>query len=605
LIYGTVDMGFGDQLMLKLDETLTGVLGQWDIYTTSIFTVLIAFFIYQVATTRDPDTHPMLLARQAQASPVRQEGESAVFRSHSAPHGIPLNTGLGIKDPGDSKWSRGRDGDLRDVWRKYVAGVVDKEGKPTGEGGGILTVMGSEKIVVHDTSKSSLPLVMQNSNNPTEAVTRQINLIGQHIKQNGGSRVAIHLPNSIEFLATLFACAFYDLTAILVPYDQPVETIISYLKASKADTIVAAVGSFTFDMVTQRHPDLKQLIWVVDEGSKHMDWNEVPTGTGGAVNVSTWSEILQDQEAAAGTELPAIDRTLELKTVIAFWPSGELVEYTQANLIAGIAGQLTSIPTVQRITHNDLFLPADSLTTIYPLTLTLGALFSNASVALNSVAGTRPDLVLATQGIAPTIIVASSSTLAKSHEETAAKMNSSVYRLIHWFQTRSLVQHGVMPIATIFSRFYDSLRPVVGTTPGKLRLLYVSEQIGAESAPLSAETLSDSRIYLGARIIYALTAPKVAGAITQTGLYDYRVDDGSEKYSHFGVPVTSVEILFKDTKEHKTTDEVSAGEVSLLSFISLLANNLQIIARGPAVVGGEATLGVNGKIKADHTLAIL
>ncbi len=376
--------------------------------------------------------------------------------------------------------------------------------------------------------------------------------------------MAIYLANSIEFLATLFACCFYDLTATLVPYNQSTENLNSFLHRSKADTVIAAVGSFPFDVVTKTYPDLKQLIWVVDEGSSHMDWNEVPKGTGGAVNVSTWQEIIQDQDPALGSELPVVERTTELKKIIGFWPSGEMIEYTHANLVAGIAGQLTSIPTTQRITTADIFLPADSLTTIYPLVLTLAALFSNASVALNSVAGRSSDIAMATQGIAPTIVVASSATLAKTHSETSSRMNSPVYRLVHWFQMRSLVQHGVMPIATVFSRLFDNLRPVIGTTPGKLRLIFTSAQAGSDASPLSAEMLSDLRIYLGARIVYALTSPKVAGAVTQTGMYDYRVDNGMEKYSHFGVPVTSVEILCRDTKEHKTTDIVSVGEVSSL-----------------------------------------
>jgi hypothetical protein len=392
-------------------------------------------------------------------------------------------------------------------------------------------------------------------------ITRQINLIGQQVKHSGGKNVAIYLPNSIEFLAALFACAFYDLTAILLPYDKPLNTIISQLQQAKADTVIAAVGSFPFDVITRSYPALKQLIWVVDEGSKHMDWNEVPEGTGGAVNVSTWQQIMQDQDPTAGAELPVVDRTAKLKSVLAFWPSGELVEYTQANLIAGIAGQLTSVPSTQRIKHTDLFLPVDSLWEIYPLVVTLAALYSNASVALNSVAGRTPNLVLATQGIAPTVIVAGPDTLVKTHSETAGRLTSSIYGMVHWLQTRSLVQHGVMPLATVFSRSFDSLRPIIGTTPGKLRLIFVSEQVGVESNPLSAEQLSDLRIYTGARIIYALTAAKVAGAITQTSLYDYRVIDALEKYSHFGAPVTSVEIFFKDTKAHKTTDEVSAGEV--------------------------------------------
>lgn len=143
-------MGLGDNLLLKLDQTLTGVVSEWDIYTTSIATGIIGFLVYRVVTSRDPDAHPMLLSRQAQGSPVRQEGESAVFRAPSAPHGIPLNTGLSIKDPGDSRWSRGRDGDLRDVWKRVVTGEVDREGKEKGVRGQISTVLGTENIIVHD-----------------------------------------------------------------------------------------------------------------------------------------------------------------------------------------------------------------------------------------------------------------------------------------------------------------------------------------------------------------------------------------------------------------------------------------------------------------------
>lgn len=141
-------MGF-DNWMLQLDELVTGVLGKWDIYTTLIFIVVITSFIYSVISFRDPDAHPMLLARQAQPSPVRQEGESAVFRSQSAPHGIPLNSGLNIKDPGDSKWARGRDGDIRDIWRRVVAGALSREGKETGQIGKLFTVLGSENVVEH------------------------------------------------------------------------------------------------------------------------------------------------------------------------------------------------------------------------------------------------------------------------------------------------------------------------------------------------------------------------------------------------------------------------------------------------------------------------
>lgn len=148
-------MGVGDNLMLTLDETVTSVLGQWDIYTSTIAAVLIGLFAYQIFTSRDPDAHPMLLARQAQASPVRQPGQSSVFRSHSAPHGIPLNSGLNVKDPSDSKWARGKDGDLRDIWRKTISGVIDQQGNATGEIGDIITVLGVENVIKHELGKLS------------------------------------------------------------------------------------------------------------------------------------------------------------------------------------------------------------------------------------------------------------------------------------------------------------------------------------------------------------------------------------------------------------------------------------------------------------------
>ena len=185
-------------------------------------------------------------------------------------------------------------------------------------------------------------------------ITRQINLIGQHIAEQGGIRVAIYLPNSIEFLVALFACSFYpNLTTVLIPFNVSNVELVSMLRRSAADTVVTAPGAFPFDTVVSAYPALRQLIWVVDEGSKHLDWNEVPEGTGGSVNVATWQDIINDAPAAAGNELPALDPDNVPKDVVAFWQSKpgqmeEMVRLSQANLVSGISGQLTAIPTKER-----------------------------------------------------------------------------------------------------------------------------------------------------------------------------------------------------------------------------------------------------------------
>ena len=175
-------------VLQQLDAQIEQVLKGWNIYTTLIFLVLISYLLYPLFFTPDPDIHPMILARQATASQVRQPGESAVFRSLETPQGYPLKSGLNVKDPGAPRWTSGRDGDLRDVWKRALSGPLDNDGKPTGEKSKILTVLGKEEVIDHSFEK----------------LTAEIIAVGQHMQVHGGSRVAIHLPNSVELLVTLF-----------------------------------------------------------------------------------------------------------------------------------------------------------------------------------------------------------------------------------------------------------------------------------------------------------------------------------------------------------------------------------------------------------------
>lgn len=139
-----------DKMLQAVDEALTRFLAQWDIYSTIIVSVITLVFAYSVFTRQDPDTHPMLLARQSQPSNIRHEGQSPIYRSHAAPHGMDLNAGLNVKDPGASKWARGRNGDLRDIWRRAISGAVDKEGVSTGCRGRIITISGTKEHKEHD-----------------------------------------------------------------------------------------------------------------------------------------------------------------------------------------------------------------------------------------------------------------------------------------------------------------------------------------------------------------------------------------------------------------------------------------------------------------------
>lgn len=172
----------------SLDAQVSSLLSDWSITTTVLAVLIAAVLIYPLLYPSEPDTHPLLLARQSSASPVRNKGESAVYRSPEVPHGYPLRTGLNVKDPGAPRWSPGKDGDLRDVWRE-----VQRGGSPSGDGkevpsGLIMSVFGKEEVVEHDVAELS----------------KEINVIGKHLKKSGAKKVAIYLPNSVEYLQTLF-----------------------------------------------------------------------------------------------------------------------------------------------------------------------------------------------------------------------------------------------------------------------------------------------------------------------------------------------------------------------------------------------------------------
>ena len=175
-------------ILQQIDSQIEHVLADWNIYTTVICLIIAIYLIYPLFYYADPDIHPLLLARQSTASPVRQPGESSTFRSLEVPYGYPLRTGLNVKDPGAPKWTSGKDGDLRDVWKRAVSGPVDNDGKPTGEPGKVLTVLGKEEVVEHSFAKLSSEIIA----------------IGQHVKVHGEGRVAIYLPNSVELVVSLF-----------------------------------------------------------------------------------------------------------------------------------------------------------------------------------------------------------------------------------------------------------------------------------------------------------------------------------------------------------------------------------------------------------------
>lgn len=88
-----------------------------------------------------------------------------------------------------AKWSPGRQGDLRDVWRVAAEGAVNAEGEVSGRVGKLMTVRGRDEVAEHAMAD----------------VTQDINAVGAWVKgRKEGARVAVCLSNSVELLVCIF-----------------------------------------------------------------------------------------------------------------------------------------------------------------------------------------------------------------------------------------------------------------------------------------------------------------------------------------------------------------------------------------------------------------
>jgi acyl-CoA synthetase (AMP-forming)/AMP-acid ligase II len=227
-----------------------------------------------------------------------------------------------VKPPGTPMYSAGKDGDLRDIWRR-VTGEIPLEKNASSSGTAkILTVFGKEEVTDHNIAD----------------VTKEIAVIGKHLSDHGAKRVAIYLPNSLEFLAALFAGAFYGFTPVLIPYNQPPQTLAELLNQTKADSLIAQAGSLPLADVGKSVSGLRQVIWTVEKTSRHMDWNEVPEGIGGKIDVSVWHQLVQDQKSTAA----ALPSDSDKAPGVAFlWQESvgkpaEVVEFTQGASIPAV-----------------------------------------------------------------------------------------------------------------------------------------------------------------------------------------------------------------------------------------------------------------------------
>lgn len=176
----------------SLDAAIASFFASHNPVTYLLLAIVTIILVYPLFISSDPDTHPFLLARQAQGAPIRNSGESPVYRALEVPHGYPLKASLGVKDPGSPKWTSGRQGDVRDILARAVRGPTKEDGSgfDAAKVGKIFTLLGKDE---------SVPTQMSE-------LARIVNAVGGFTKTKvqAQGKVAVCLSNSVELLAVIF-----------------------------------------------------------------------------------------------------------------------------------------------------------------------------------------------------------------------------------------------------------------------------------------------------------------------------------------------------------------------------------------------------------------
>ncbi|RMZ87383.1 hypothetical protein DV736_g5396, partial [Chaetothyriales sp. CBS 134916] len=502
----------------NLDAIVTDFFSTWSTTSTILLLTLLTALIYPLLTAKDSDVHPFLLARQSTPSPIRFPGKSAVYRAMDVPHSYPLKSGLGVKDDNSPKWSPGRKGDVRDILRQAARGPEDPAagGFDASKAGKLLTVLGREKLVEKGISE----------------VTEEVNAVGWWLKKEGVGRCAVYLSNSVELLVLVFAAAFYDFSVVLIPPGLAKKEVDNLLVQAKADALVTEAGAFNVDGALEASSGVKTVLLVAKGSSGHMHFDEPASDLPAGKQVVMWITVIDLAKAQGKStrDVLPVDNETIVKPLFTFVSSGngyEFVEFTSDNLIAGISGLNATIPRDQKIGPTDTLLPTVSLTDPYTLSWVLAGIFTNASIALNSVAGENVDLEATAASISPTILVTAPATI-KDFLSKAIKSGLGPGGFGRFVQSNSLAA-GIMPAKRSLARSHPL---------SKVRLVLIGQPVWQKTR-LTSEELHELRLMLGARVGYALIAPEVAGAVTQTNLQDYR---NKGNVVSVGPPVGSVEI---------------------------------------------------------------
>lgn len=118
---------------------------------------------------------------------------------------------------------------------------------------------------------------------------------------------------------------------MIIPHNLPSEVLTEYLQKSQAELLIAEAGAVDLSVVTKGNQQLSHVLWVAKQGSRHMEWDQVPEGIGGRLEVAVWHELVKDKKGSITSELPEWEPKSPTPSITTVWPTasgvGEFIEY--------------------------------------------------------------------------------------------------------------------------------------------------------------------------------------------------------------------------------------------------------------------------------------
>lgn len=476
-----------------------------------------ALFLLQNLYKPQPLVHPILLGRQSDVAPVRNPGESAVYRNYStsAMGRLPLRPSAGVQTIIDLV--RADLDSPRTLWStKVTNGQLLARAKAFASGLDKLTNL-----------------------------------------QAGKSRVLFLLNDCLEFIIADLAFAAKSVTTVTI---------------SSPELLAEVLDNHPPSAIITDSDFLPHIIEQIYDFNQHNHTTLIIVGNPGRVGATVAKEVdllkFNDIEKEGASNPVALSPPSDVNHVftIAFskTPSGtslQAVEFTQQNLTAGVASTRSLLPVSSPPTPLDTIVSAFSLSTPYGRTIAYTAVYEGTSFATLSstrIFSENGDVRLDASGALKDINSSSafpipSPTILFVKPEHVTSLTSSILNAARsgsWLSGwgwRHKIAHAVEGFITkesLWDRLvFDAARvKVLGEGAGTLRALI------ATGGYTPADALTPTRIAFSIPFVNAVSSDLVCGPLFASYPHDLQIHPSSgsagefKNTAHVGAPTVSLEV---------------------------------------------------------------